>query len=302
MYVFVTAPDLNFTTAGTAALNSAIAGSAATILGLGSPLAPIALANWLTGGQGFIPILTNLAKSYQAQDISLDTHQVGEGWEGAKQTVARSTLNSRQDGQLQIEYVEWSGTPILLLHKIWVDYIDAVGRGQLSPKAIYIANKILDYACSIYAFQTLPDGVTIEWGARWTGCFPTVQPHSGWSGRIGGTDAVSATVSYSYSFYEPMVPVTFGEFNIAAASCGVGITTTNPNLMLGATADQAAAALSAVAAGANPGAGVFGATRTAFYLSISDSISPLSQLIANAASVAASTAISAAAANAASLS
>jgi hypothetical protein len=216
-YIFFTCPDLNLDDEKTR-----------TQLGLGKPTAPESIAKLLTGATGVIKLLTNTADSYSAQDITLDTSPIGETWIGAKLTVPKHTLSSRQDGSFQIDYVEYSGLPITLLHKIWVDYIEGVTNGLLQPKLTptdYIYNRVLDYACSIYVFQLLPDAETIEFGMRLTGCYPTAIPFSSWTGRIGGVDAVKVSVPYSYSFMEPMDYRIFEEFNVSVGSCGVSIST-----------------------------------------------------------------------------
>jgi hypothetical protein len=214
-YVFVTRPDLNLGT-----------GPAKSFLGIGQPTAPEPIAKLLQGGSGFIKLISNLVENYSVQDVSLDTYGVGENWEGAKLSVPKSTLNSRQDGTIQLEFLEYSGLPITSLHKIWVDYIEAVTKGILNPKygsPNYIAQRILDYACSIYVFQTQPDGATIEFGARFTGAYPTAIPFSPWAGKIGNSDVIKVTVPYVYTFMEPMDPAIFAEFNVSASSQGVTI-------------------------------------------------------------------------------
>jgi hypothetical protein len=217
-YIFITKPDINIET-----------DAAKTLLGIGQPTAPEALSKLLTngGGSGIIKLLTNLAEGIGVQDVVLDTTSVGEGWDGAKLALPKSTLNSRQDGSLQIEYQEWSGLPITILHKLWIDYIEAVTKGSLTPKysgaVNYITQRILDYACSIYYFQTLPDARTIEFGVRFTGCFPTAVPYSPWNAKLGNSEGVKVSVPYTYSFMEPMDPAIFTEFNISAGSSGVSI-------------------------------------------------------------------------------
>jgi hypothetical protein len=155
---------------------------------------------------------------------------------------------------MQIEYQEWSGLPVTLLHKVWVDYAEAVSRGNIAPKTTpdYIKLRQLDHAVAIYAFQCLPDATTVEWGAKWTGCIPTAIPTSSWAGQIGGHDVIKVTVPYSYAFYEPLDAAIFADFNIASGAStatsssdgsnpaesggapsvtsGVWITKTNPNL------------------------------------------------------------------------
>jgi hypothetical protein len=269
VYVFVTRPDLNlgldltgnpagFLSGGGS--QAAAVQLAASILGIGTPVAPKQIAQYLTGGTGFIPLLTNMCRGFQATDIVMDITQVGEGWTGARLPNPKSTLNSRQDGVISLEFGEWDGLPVSILHKIWVDYQDAVGMGYMFPKGMpdYASLRVLDFACSIYAFHMMADGVTIQWGARWTGCFPTAQPHSAMGGQIPmGGAPISVTVPYSYSFYEPMDAAIFAEFNLAspnsqaggqvggqagsASPSGVQVVTTNPN---GATATRSAYYLS----------------------------------------------------------
>ena len=213
-YVFVTSPDLNV-----------LDPAAAKVLGVGSPMAPNALVRHLTGGSGFVRLLTNLVQGFQSQDIVLDVYQVAEGWDGAKVTVPKSTLNSRQDGTIQFEFDEHVGTPVTLLHKAWVDYIEAVTRGTLFPKDVpnYIQNRVLDYAVAIYCFQTLQDGRTIQFAMKLTGAFPTAVPFSAFKGQVGPAEAIRVTVPYAYSYMEVMDNVIFSEFNKAAAGTGVSV-------------------------------------------------------------------------------
>jgi hypothetical protein len=220
-YVFVTTPDLN--------LDDKDAGLK---LGIGTPTAPLAIARKLTGASGFIKLLTNMAESYSVQDIVMDVHQIADGWDGSRLTVPKHTLNSRQDGTVQIEYAEWSGTPVTTLHKVWVDYIEAVTKGFIYPKQDsvkrYITGTILDYASSIYCFQLRADGRTIEFGMRYTGCFPTAIPYSPWSGRVGNPEGIKVTVPYAYSYLEVMDMAIFGDFNRAAGGAGVVISVETP--------------------------------------------------------------------------
>lgn len=218
-YVFFTTPDLNIDAAATKKM-----------LGIGQPTAPDALARKLTGGgaSGLIKLLTNLCESYNAQDVTLDTSPAAEAWDGAKLNVPKGTLTSRQDGTLQLEFQEWSGTPVTLMHKMWVDYIEAVTQGSVAPKnenPSYINNFVLDYAISIFAFHLMPDGETVEYGVKFTGCYPTAVPFSSWSGKLGASENIKVTIPYTYAFMEPMDSAIFYEF--AAASTNDGVTMSN---------------------------------------------------------------------------
>ena len=209
-YVFMTTPDLNLKTT-----------EAKNVLGLGKPTAPDAIAKLLQGGTGLIPLITNMTESISASDLVLDIHSVGEGWDGSKLPVPKNTLNSRQDGTVLLDLMEWSGLPVTALHKIWVDYIESVSKGIVYPDAGYISRRELDYVCSIYYFQCMADARTIEFGVRFTGCFPTAVPFSPWNARIGAQDAVKVSVPYAYAYMEPMDNAIFEEFGNRYASNGV---------------------------------------------------------------------------------
>ena len=216
-YIFVTRPDLNI-----------FSQEATNALSIGTPVAPREIAELLCfdKGTGFIKLLTNLAEGFGVQDVVLDTYSIGEGWDGSKMNTPRSTLNSRQDGSLQIEFQEWSGLPVTTLHRLWVEYIEAVTKGILVPKTgtpDYMLDRVLDFACSIYYFQTLPDAQTIEFGVRFTGCFPTAVPFSPWNARLGNAEGVKVSVPYTYAYMEPMEPWIFKEFNSSAGSSGVSV-------------------------------------------------------------------------------
>jgi hypothetical protein len=296
MYVFVTTPDINlgvatldqtqdaYAGAGNLPLNLAnspqlsslleLANSSfgpveTAVLGLGSPMAPNALAQLLTGGAGFIKLLTNMCKGFSPTDVTMDVTQMGEAWDGAKMQLPKSTLNSRQDGTLTLEYEEWSGAPVTLLHKIWVDYMDAVTRGYLAPKlsANYLSQRVLDYAVSIYAFQLLPDATTIEWGGRWTGCFPAGAPHSAWAASSAPSHSpITVSVPYSYQFYEPMDPAIFAEFNYAA---------TDPTLDNGLLGAGASVSITGGALGGGNPNRVLLPNRNAYYLIFDDTASQI---------------------------
>ena len=219
-YVFFTRPDMNLTTK-----------AAVNLLGIGSPTMPTQLVSLLTGGggTGLIKLLSNTVDSYSIDDIVVDTTSVGENWEGAKLQLPKSTLNSRQDGTLQLTFTDYAGLPVTNLSRAWVDYIEHVTRGNLNPKydtPNYIQSRILDYAISIFIFQCSPDGETIEVGSKFTGCYPTAIPMSAWPGQIGFGQLVKPSIPFHYAYTESMDSSIFYEFSTIAKSSGVHITET----------------------------------------------------------------------------
>ena len=207
-YVFISRPDLNIGT------DEAI-GSVDRYLGLGTPSAPLRIRNHLTrrAGNGFIPLLTNTCLSFPHQDITLDTMDMWENWSANKMTLPKDTVSSRQGGQVSLEFQEYTGAPVSLMMRIWVEYIDGVSKGRFYPHEDYLNDRVLDYSVAIYVFLLEPDGFTIEWGSKYTGCFPAAVPGSAFSTNIGGADGVKVSVPFNYSYYETMDPALFVDFN-----------------------------------------------------------------------------------------
>ena len=217
-YLFFTRPDINIETE-----------AAKRHIGIAPEVLPIELLRQLTGGAGMIKLLTNCAESHSFEDMILDTTPIAENWEGAKLQVPKSTLNSRQDGTIQIPFSDYAGSPVIKMHHGWVSYIEHVTRGNINPKygsgtsPNYISLRTLDYAISIYAFQLSADGETIELGARYTGCYPTGVPLSAWQGKIGPGEKISLTIPYTFSYVEALEVSIYNEFSAVAKSSGAYI-------------------------------------------------------------------------------
>ena len=108
---------------------------------------------------------------------------------------------------------------ITLLHKVWVDYINAVkinrispSRGTSSDSTDYILEKKVDYASSVYYFLLDADGCTIKYYAKYTGVFPTNVPYSAMSFKLGESNIKKLSIQYQYSFKEDLNPEILDEF------------------------------------------------------------------------------------------
>ena len=204
--VLFTRPDLNLSEP-----------TARSYLGVGGPSAPenLVIPNLESGftQRGFIPLLTNSVMSAPHQDIVLDTGNIGENWQGAMWTTAKDTINSIQSGSVSINFMEWAGSPISKLFRVWVEYISAVVRGRLTPKKQYIERKIIDFHTSIYSLQLAPDGRTVLWASKFTGAFPTGVPSSAFEGSKGNTNLINLSIPFSFQYYEAMDPNIFTDIN-----------------------------------------------------------------------------------------
>lgn len=76
-----------------------------------------------------------------------------------------------------------------------------------------VRSGILDYMCSIYYFMLDPDGKTIKYWSKYTGCWPSVIPYSSLAYSKGNTDAIDVNLSFNYIIKEDMNPQTLKDFN-----------------------------------------------------------------------------------------
>jgi len=214
-YIFMTTPDLNIDElTGKTEVDKDSAKKAKDLLGIGHPTSPSYLVNSLNGTKPFIHLLTNLAQGASLSDISLDTIDIGENWDRARMVYPKDSINSRQASTFSIEYNELKGLPLLLLHKLWLDYIEAIAKGELSPKAFYLDNRMIDYASSLFIFTTEPDGMTIEACAKYTGVYPVSISFSGLDmNKQLSYESITVSITYSYNYYEVFLPVLLNEFN-----------------------------------------------------------------------------------------
>ena len=210
-YVFVSRPDLNI------GVDGEDRGNVDSYLGTGTPIAPNILRKQLSGN-GFIPLLTNTCLTFPHQDVTLDTIDLWENWSANRMTLPKDTVSSRQGGQVALEFQEFTGAPVSLLIRLWVEYIDGVTKGRFYPKDRYLNDRILDYCCCIYVFLLEPDGFTIEWGSKYTGCFPASIPGSAFTSSTIPGEGVKVSVPFTYSYYETMDPSIIGDFNASQGS------------------------------------------------------------------------------------
>ncbi|MEI2419218.1 hypothetical protein V6O07_03010, partial [Arthrospira platensis SPKY2] len=165
------------------------------------------------GGQ-FINPITNFADNMEVPDIQMKTRVSAETSINWKVQYGFRTTDSKAASTFSISYSDDRNLTIYKLHQIWVNYMNAVAMGHMSPKREYIAKRILDYAVSAYYFLVAEDGETIIYYAKYTGVFPTNVPDSAYSWQKGDESKERTfQIQYQYSFYDPMNPLIIKEFN-----------------------------------------------------------------------------------------
>jgi hypothetical protein len=107
---------------------------------------------------------------------------------------------------ISIKYTEFSGLPILRIHRAWCNMIrdNKIGltdlRGTTTPQStttggsFYIKHR---YASKLLYWTTKPDGVTVEYYAAYTGVFPLKDPMDAFTGDINSVDKLEIDIDYN---------------------------------------------------------------------------------------------------------
>ena len=164
----------------------------------------------------FNPFLSNMARSFETTDEMIEVLEHGETFTGFKVKYGKHNIRSKTAGSFSITYRDDKDFNVYKLHKAWVDYISKVYRGELVPKNVYIRDRILDYACTVYYFICGSDGETILYWAKYTGVFPTNTPSgaSAWSNRSTPVRLPEFNINYEYAWKEDFNPLALAEFNM----------------------------------------------------------------------------------------
>ena len=165
------------------------------------------------GKQKLMKLLTNCCEGFSPSDTSTGTVNVGETRFRHKQTYVAEDADSTGSGSFSVEYMEKPGLPVVKLHKLWYDYMQAIRKGMIKPFDYIREHRLLDYQVAAYYFALAPDGVSIEYWAKYTGVMPTAVPYSAFAGKPGGGEPVKVTIPYSFVYKEDMEPDILADFN-----------------------------------------------------------------------------------------
>lgn len=167
----------------------------------------------------FIRILSNRFDSFTTKATVSQPKEVGETYYGFKQYLPGPTVNSVSGDTVSIEYTETGGMEILSLHKAWLDYIEGLSRGILKPGNEARTNRFLDYTSSIYLFSLAPDGETIVFYEKLTGCSPISAPYDVFTSKaVNDREIIKYSIEYTYSFKEDLNPRSLLTFNALSSS------------------------------------------------------------------------------------
>lgn len=213
-YVFFTRPDLNIVNSDKTMTAPATSDDLYSHIWSSNKDILLSLTQFFNSSHQFNVFLSNVAGSFEVSDEFIKATEHGETFTGNKIQYGKNDIESRAAGEFSVHYTDDANLSIYKMHKIWVDYISKVYRGEFYPRTNYMVQKVLDYACSVYYFLCGPDGETVLFWSKYIGVFPTNIPSStlSWS-KDSILSKPEMTINYSYSFKEDFDPIALVEFN-----------------------------------------------------------------------------------------
>lgn len=167
----------------------------------------------------FINQLCNAATSFDIQDTIIKTRESAETANDWKVMYGHRANDSRASNTINIDFYDDRHLQVFNTLDIWVNYIDLMSKGLISPHQNNRLNKILDYACSAYYFLTSEDGKTVLYYCKLIGIFPTNVPESVFGASSGlATSKAEYSVQFQYSFKDTSPLVVSDFMNITNSS------------------------------------------------------------------------------------
>lgn len=164
----------------------------------------------------FMPMFTNKLKNLETNDITLESVDSFDTKQGYKMTLPTHTTASESSSSLTLSVTESSNLDFTKLISLWVKYIANITDGTFDANPDMVNNGVIDYMSSIYYFGLEPDGRTIKYWCRYTGCWPTTIPYSSLRYNKGDSQAVELDIPFIYTLKEDMTPQILEDFNIVS--------------------------------------------------------------------------------------
>jgi hypothetical protein len=161
----------------------------------------------------FLPIFTNKARGFTTTDTTMEQQEAFATKQGFRMSIPTFKTGSEASSTLSIPMYETPNLDVMKTLSIWVNYISNVTDGTFHANPIMIRNGIIDYMSSIYYFVLEPDGRTLKYWAKYTGCWPTTIPYSQMSFRRGEGSMVEMESIFSYTTKEDMNVAILEDFN-----------------------------------------------------------------------------------------
>jgi len=172
--------------------------------------------NKMYNSSNFIPLFTNGTKSIDTFDTVLEQTDGFDTKQGYKIPLPTNTTVSKASNTVSLSVDETSNMDFIKLINLWVSYISNITDGTFSANPEMITNATLDYMSSIFYFVTEPDGKTLKYWAKYTGCWPNTVPFSNLKYTKGDFQKVEFDIPFLFTIKEEMNPKILEDFNIVS--------------------------------------------------------------------------------------
>lgn len=163
--------------------------------------------------KNFLPLFTNRTKSFSALDVVMNQQEAFDTKQGYRMVLPTFKTESEGSGSASLAMQETSNLDIIKTLTLWVNYISNITDGTFHANPDMVKNGVLDYMSSIYYFVLEPDGKTLKYWAKYTGCWPNTIPYAALSYNRGDQSLVDLEVNFLYMTKEDMNPMILEDFN-----------------------------------------------------------------------------------------
>jgi len=161
----------------------------------------------------FMPLFTNKVKGFTTTDVAMEQQEAFQTKQGFRMPIPTFKTQSEAAGSLSLPMIETPNLDVTKTLGFWINYISNVTDGTFSANPTMIKSGIIDYMSSIYYFLLEPDGRTIKYWAKYTGCWPSIIPLSQLSFNRGTPGAVEVDAQFVYTSKEDMNVAILEDFN-----------------------------------------------------------------------------------------
>jgi hypothetical protein len=161
----------------------------------------------------FLPIFTNKIKGFTTTDVVMEQQEAFASKQGFRMPLPTNKIQSEAANTLSIPLFETQNLDIMKTLNIWVNYISNITDGTFHANPFMIKNGVIDYMSSIYYFVLEPDGRTLKYWAKYTGCWPNTIPYSQLSFSRGQSTMVEIDANFVYTSKEDMNVAILEDFN-----------------------------------------------------------------------------------------
>lgn len=161
----------------------------------------------------FMPIFTNDCKSFDATDLNLEQLSAFDTKQGFSLPMPAYSSQSKASGSFNISVSEDANLDFTKIMSIWVNYIENITSGVFDANPEMITNGELDYTSSLYYFLLEPDGKTLKYWAKYTGCWPSAVQYSALRYSKKSNEPVELDLPFNYTIKEDMNPRILEDFN-----------------------------------------------------------------------------------------